>query len=209
MTVWTLSSERGAGAHEVAQALAEALEVPDATEAVAVAVAGALRMNVDELAQLEQRVSKPMQLWVLGATTVYGSAALVRSEMDRILSLREATEHAFHQAARLPCLVMGRAGFSILARHPHSYHIRLWAPIEWRAKRRAARECIRLCVAREMLKREDRACMAYVRRMRGVDVRDPRHFHLVVNASRFRPEEIADMIAIQTRPSRSNRSLSL
>jgi len=127
----------------------------------------------------------------------FGSVAAfnveVVAELARQPSLRAVTEQVIREASRRRCVVLGRGGFVVLADHPGAIHIRLHAPLDWRATRCAREQCISRERARELLVAEDRARDTYLRRLYHRHFSDLAGFHLVLDASRFSTETVVEI----------------
>jgi cytidylate kinase len=95
---------------------------------------------------------------------------------------------------------MGRGGFALLRDHPGACHVRLAAPPAWRAARLAACDCVSAERAERMVEADDRNRAAFVRHYYDRRLDDPANFHLVLAADRFRPEQLAAVIATAACP---------
>ncbi len=135
----------------------------------------------------------------LSVSTLAGASALAVAELRRPETLREAVEVLFREAARWPCVLLGRGGFAILADHPGCVHVRIRAPLSWRVERFARSECLSRDDARRRVLREDRVRADYVKLLYDADIEDPSHFDLVCDASRFTAEALVDLLLVAAR----------
>ncbi|MGE5235795.1 MAG: AAA family ATPase [Acidobacteriota bacterium] len=97
-------------------------------------------------------------------------------------------------AARFDAVIVGRAGFHVLADHPGLVSIRIYAPQPWRVRR--AMELYGLedeRAARELIERSDQQRSAFVRAFTGRDWNDARAHHLCLDPSALGLELAADL----------------
>lgn len=98
-----------------------------------------------------------------------------RAEVDRVIS--GAAD------AGAGGVLLGRAGAVVLSNHPRALHVRLDGP----PSRRIQRLCQQLDVdeqrAAEDLRDNDAAREAYVKQLYGVDAKDPRLYHLIIDST--------------------------
>src|SRR4051812_48159735 len=136
MSVWTLSWQAGTGGEEVGRELAERVGVPLVDRELIDALAEELGLDAERACQLERGV--PGRLEEAGISLACLFNPMASAQLRLAAQTRAVTEKAIRQAARHACVVLGRAGFAVLADHPGACHLRLLAPFEWRAKRYAA-----------------------------------------------------------------------
>ncbi len=92
-------------------------------------------------------------------------------------------------------VVVGRGGAVILAGIPHSLHVRLVAPLEWRVRQWAKANGVDPAEARERVEQLDRERGDYVRATLNHDPNDARLYDLVINVQAFTTEHAAQVIA--------------
>jgi len=92
-------------------------------------------------------------------------------------------------------IIVGRGGQSILANMPHVLHVRLFAPMAWRAEQYAHAHAASPRDAEQTLRRVDAERARYVRQHFGSDVADPSLYDLSINRSRISTSCAADLIA--------------
>jgi cytidylate kinase len=99
-------------------------------------------------------------------------------------------------AARFDAIVVGRAGFFVLADHPGLISIRVHARLEWRIRR--AMELYHVTNeedARELLERSDHQRAAFVRSFTGREWHDCRCHHLCLDTSALGLDLATDLVA--------------
>jgi cytidylate kinase len=129
-----------------------------------------------------------------GLSEWFGVAEL-RTAIGQAEQAHRMTEGLLLEAARQPCVLVGRGGFGALADHPGARHVRLSAPRAWRIDRVAAEHVVSHGEASRRVLADDRMRRAYVEHYYGRRLDDPAGFHLVVCAHRFPPDEIVDIVA--------------
>lgn len=82
-------------------------------------------------------------------------------------------------------VIVGRGGSIILSGMPHARHIRLIAPMDWRAEQFARREGIDEKAARGRLAEMDDARRKFIRNHFGKDINDPTLYDLTINVRRI------------------------
>jgi cytidylate kinase len=196
VAVWTISWQEGSGGEEVARLLAERAGVPLVDREVIEAIARTFDTGLREASEIERHLPGALTRMGLSAAAIPGGSALAVAELRKPETLRDVVELVFRQAARWPCVLLGRGGFAILAGHPGAYHVRIRAPFEWRSERYACLHCLAAAQARKALERDDRARATYIRQVHRRQIDDPANFHLLVDASRFSPEAVADLLLL-------------
>lgn len=196
MTVWTIDAEPATGGEEIARRLAARADVPLVDGQFSVALALALGTTVAGAQDVEHAAAG----WLVRRGLVVGGSMRVAPELAQELARLERCgvelERAAREAARAPCVILGRSAYMALADHPGARHVRLRAPREWRVRRLAAQRCIQLARARKELDRADRRRRRTARRIFGHDVGDVAPFHLVCDTSRLAADEIVDVLLL-------------
>ena len=172
--------------------------MPVVDDEVVDAVMDALRTGRAEAADMERFVPTWGATLAVSLLATAGMPA-ARADLVRAECAHTAVESVLREAARQSCVIMGRGGFALLADHPGACHVRLAAPAAWRAARLAACECVPAERAERMVEADDRNRAAFVRHYYDRRLDDPANFHLVLAADRFRPEQLADVIAAAAR----------
>ena len=88
------------------------------------------------------------------------------------------------RAACAPCVIYASGTFGALADHASAVHVRLRAPLEWRATQYAREHVVSHRCAEKAVREDDHRKRAWLKSIYHVDIDDPRHFSLVLDASR-------------------------
>jgi cytidylate kinase len=204
MTVWTLSMEEGTGGEEIAATLAAAADAPLIDREAEAAIAQVLSWHPDDVDQFEHHLPGPLYRIGLSLSAAQGYAIPDQSRLN-VPVVRETTERIFQEAARWPCVLLGRAGFRIVADHPGALHVRLRAPFEWRVRHHARVHLITAVEAAEVIRKEDHARETYVKRLYDIRLDDPANFHLVIDVSRLdRDTVVRVLLEAAGRPTRAS-----
>jgi cytidylate kinase len=207
MTVWTISWQEGSGGETAARLLARraSVELIDA-ETVATAVWAEVALG--------KRTGSPCPSWLrdlaLPVGLLLGAAPEVPADCLQSRTLREMTEDAIREAARWPCVVTGCAAFAILADHLGACHVRIRAPMSWRAQRYACDNLLSLAAARMALARVDRQRRVYIYRAYRRRLDSATNFSVVCDASRFELDDLVEVLFAAGRrmpPDLSRRAL--
>lgn len=199
MAVWTVSWQEGSGGDAIARQLAERAEVPLVDREAVTAVARRFGWTTEQASDYERHLPGPLnRLGLSLGMGMWASGAMVE-ELDRPKTLAEAVELVYQQAARWPCVLLGRAGFAILADHPGCVHVRIRAPLMWRIERVARLEYVSRAQARERILADDRKRAAYVKLLYSADIDDPSHFDLICDASSFSQDALVDLLLLAGR----------
>jgi cytidylate kinase len=183
--VWTISWQEGTRGDELGRSLARELDVRLFDDELVAAVAAGCGLDPPSVRDLERHLPGPYLQWGLSLAVAFGGAAAAAEELRRPQAMRELTERAIHDAAREPCVILGRAAFAVLREQPGTLHLRVHAPLEWRAREYARENYLPLERARDLVARDDRARECYVRRLYRLELRDDDNFDLVLDASRL------------------------
>jgi len=103
------------------------------------------------------------------------------------------------RAATGNAVVLGRAAAVVLRDDQRALRVRLDGPLDARIAQAMALEGIDLQEAERRLKQNDKAREGYVRHFYGVDARDPRLYHLVIDATAIPPGACVELIAVAAR----------
>jgi len=195
VTVWTIDAEPGIDGLRIALDLAEQVGVPVIEGQLVVGAALAVDTTVADVLDLERAAAGRLRRFALALGMSTRAAPELARELQRIKDGKAALERAAKAAAREPCVIVGRCAFVTLRQHPGAVHVRIRAPRDWRAGRRAAEGCVSLHEARRAIAREDRARRAAMRRVHGQAADDVSAFHLVCDASRVPHASIVELLA--------------
>jgi hypothetical protein len=195
MVVWTISAEAGTGGDQVASALAGAAGVPlldrSALELLARELDPAL-MGGMRIEDLEECVgSGALTLLSLGVPF-----SPVSSDAVRQLQLQHALPALGREvaatAARCCCVLAEAGAFAALGDHPAAVHVRIGAPFDWRVSTYGRTHLVSRKAAEKAVRHDDHVKRAWIRSIYRVDIEDPRHYALVLDASRLSAERLVE-----------------
>lgn len=92
-------------------------------------------------------------------------------------------------------VLLGRGANFATRTIPHGVHVRLVAPVEWRAARTARLLSIDRVAAAEHNAQRDAARARYVRATFGADIADPTEYDLVINSAQVPVDTAVELIA--------------
>ena len=195
MVVWTISAEAGTGGDQVASALAGAAGVPLLDRGALELLARELEPDVMggvRIDDLEECVGS-------GAVTLLSLGvpfSPVASDAVRQLQLQHALPglgRAVAATAARHCCVLAEPGaFAALGDHPAAVHVRLRAPFDWRVRSYGRTHLVDRKAAEKAVRHDDHVKHAWLRSIYRVDIEDPAHYALVLDASRLSPERLVD-----------------
>ena len=96
-------------------------------------------------------------------------------------------------------ILVGRGAAVVCAETARGYHVRLVAPLAWRAGKVARAQGIGASEAEAVARREEQARESFLRDFTGVDVTDPERYDMVLNNARNTVAEMADLIVAAIR----------
>jgi len=192
-TVVTISRQAGVGAAGVASHLVTMLNERDPADTpwieydrqLVERVAEDHNLSADLVAQLDERDRSWFEHLTAGFT---GSATGTDIAMKTAKTIR-----ALARVGR--AVIIGRGGQSILANMNHVLHVRLFAPIAWRAEQYARIHGASHRDAEQALRQVDAERARYVRQHFNSDVSDASLYDLTINMSRLPTEITANTIA--------------
>ncbi len=194
MTVITLSWQLGIEGERIGELLGERLGLPVVNRQIVAAIMRALHVRAPA-AEATERMIPGWQVEMSAGLSEWFGVAELRTAIGQAEQAHRTTEGLLLEAARQPCVLVGRGGFGALADHPGARHVRLSAPRAWRIDRVAAEHVVSHGEASRRVLADDRMRRAYVEHYYGRRLDDPANFHLVVCAHRFPPYEIVDIVA--------------
>jgi cytidylate kinase len=197
MTLVAISGAYGAGGSHVGPALAERLGVPFLDRAIPAAVADALDVPFDDaVAHDEQTRTSWLERLLagfIGQDT--GAPMALPAEQAFPEDFRAATEAVLRaQIATGEGVFLGRGSTIILREDPSALRVRLQGPPERRVQQAMRLEHVDEETARRRLRQQDRTHLAYARHFYGVDLCDPRLYHLVLDSTAIDLEACAEML---------------
>jgi cytidylate kinase len=193
MTVVTLSWQLGVDGERIGELLGDRLGLPVVNRQIVRAIMRGLHMRAAAANATERTVPTWGTEAGAGLSEWFGVAEL-RAVLGQTDQVHRTTESVLHEAARQPCVVVGRGGFAALADHPGARHVRLIAPAEWRIERVAAERAVSRTQARRLVAADDRMRRSYIGRHYARRLDDPSNFHLMITASRFTDGELVEVI---------------
>ncbi len=223
MTIITLSRQLGSGGDEIANRVAEALQldlIDRARLRRAAMSAGVPEMAWEELelvgrGDLVDSLTKALrsvpptpleereQMPILAAHTspldgIFAPplppASIALAESVRIL---EELVRRLAEAGNV--IIIGSGAQVILADHPNALHVSVIAPFEQRVATVQQREGIPLAQARRKVRASDRSRAEYLRRFYRVRWDDPKLYHLTLNTGRLTRVAAAAIIVAAAR----------
>lgn len=121
-----------------------------------------------------------------------GRGATAVAETDPSLEKRAAIQKGYHElvaslirdvAAKGRAVILGRGSQFQLKTRPHTLHIHIGAPLEYRIQRLVALQKISPEEAEKSIREIDSQRDGYTRRLYQTDWRNPYHYHLVLNTA--------------------------
>ncbi len=91
-------------------------------------------------------------------------------------------------------VIVGRGAFYITRHHSNALHIRLIGSLQKRIKHMVEEYDISLKQAEEYIRKEDNQRFDYVKKLFGVDLREPHNYDLVINTDRITSREIVSLV---------------
>ncbi|MGO8931930.1 MAG: AAA family ATPase [Limisphaerales bacterium] len=191
----TISRQTGSGAHSVAEKLAAKLQALSSKDACPWTVFDRNLMEKvledhnlpQRLAQFmpEDRVSEIADIM----DELFGlhppSWTLVRQTTDTILRLAELGN----------VILIGRGATVITSKLDYVFHVRLVGSVERRVKHIQESDHLSKEAALDLIRREDRGRVRYLKKYFHTDLNDPLLYHLVINTDLVPYEEAARIIA--------------
>jgi cytidylate kinase len=193
----TISASFGTGGSVIGPAVAERLGLPFLDRAIPVAVAEALAVPLEQaLAHFERPPSLVGRIIAsMAAASLPFGASPPAGELIDDEAFRIQTEEIIRSTAvSTGCVVLGRAAACILTDEPWALHVRLDGPRAARLAQAVASYGADPDTVARQLDETDRARELYLRHFYRTDPRDPRLYHLVMDATAFSVETCLDLI---------------
>lgn len=200
MPLVTLSASYGAGGSQIGPALARRLDVPFLDRAIPADVAERLAVPLGQALEHDQCVSGLFERFLQSFVPVAGNYAGPFDVPDEArLGDREfcaATEAVIREhASRHDGVLLGRAAAIILCDDPVALHVRLDGPPARRVAQAMRLEGIDRETAERRRREADHAREAYVRHFYRAEIRDPAHFHLVLDTTAIDLDTCVEVVA--------------
>ena len=181
MNVVTVTRDFGAGGYEVARRLAELLGWELLDRELLHQAATLEHLPDAELERLDEKAGSLLDR--------------LRQHPPHERYLHGLTEAAHQAAARGNVVLVGRGTAELLAEHPGALHLRLVAPLQWRAERMAWREGRTVEEALARCVEQDRGRERFTRYFFGASAFQPARYDLMFNTARVPLDNVAGCVA--------------
>jgi len=180
----TVSRQLGSGGRDLAEALAERLDLQVHGYEIVEHIARDQHLEEEVVAGLDEQVVSQIRLWITGV-------------LNRRIFLKDEYHVALVRvvrtlAARGGVVILGRGGNFILAERA-DLRLRLVAGEDYRVERLARRDQLSEAEARAHIRESDSSRRQFVEKLLHADVDDPRHYDIVLNAERIRADRLTDL----------------
>jgi cytidylate kinase len=195
-----ISAAYGAGGQVVGPALAERLGVPFVDRAIPVEVAERLEVPLADAAAHDDQeggLSRLTRMLRGFAATEPSIPTPIPAATFTSEDFRRATEQVLlEQAGSGEGVILGRAATIVLRDDPGALRVRLDGPRERRVEQAMRLGEIDRETAERALEHLDRTHADYARDLYGVEITNPRNFHLVLDSTGIPLEACVDLIAL-------------
>ncbi len=196
-----MSTEKGAGAREAAQLVAELLDFRLIDEDIVTAAAVQAGVDTDVVADVERRRSRVLRL-IEGLGSAGAGASYMVPGADVVVpsgppsdALRAMIRSVIDDtAATGRAVILQHAASHALAEREDVLRVLLTAPLSMRQRRVAEDLGVDEKEAARTVKRSDAARADYLKRFYGVDAELPTHYDLVINTEKLSPAHAARLI---------------
>jgi cytidylate kinase len=203
MTVVAMSAAYGAGGGTVGPALAARLEAPFVDRALALRVAGALDVSVDEaISQWEEPPERSFLERLLSSFLGVDTGAPVGPPPETVSpdDFRRASEAAVReQAATGEGVILGRGAVAALRDQPHVLRVRLSGPADARLAHAQQAGGVDEAEATAAMRRIDRYHADYMREFYDVDIDDPVLYHVVLDSTALGTDACVELLETAAR----------
>ena len=199
----TISRQYLAGAAEVAQRIAEALDWNVVDDAFIEGVAEKSGYSREDVQSLEESVPSFLERFAQSSALSFPeflvSTPSAMEEPDAV-KLAHVTKEFVQELGRRDRVVMvGRAAAAILARDAGALHVRLVASHAYRVKLAIAEHEVPEAEAIAMVNERDTNRARYHKEMYGRDWDDPVNYHLVLNTELLGVEGAGDLVVARAK----------
>lgn len=211
--VITISREHGSGGRQIAQEVARKLKFTYIDSQIIRQATQQLNISASELANFDERVEPQLdhitelvsrrhasenRIAISEALVPdrypkdYGTRAPSVAEADPSLEKRAAIHKGYHElvaglirevAAKGKAVILGRGSQFQLRTRPHTLHIHIGAPMEYRIQRLVTLQKITPEEAEKAIHEIDAQRDSYTQRYYHTDWRSPYHYHMVLNTA--------------------------
>jgi hypothetical protein len=203
MTVVAMSAAYGARGGIIGPALARRLGVPFVDRALALRVAGALDVSVDEaISQWEEPPARSFAERILSSFLGIDTGAPVGPPPEIVTpdDFRRAAEAAvLEQAATGEGVILGRGAVAALRDQAGVLRVRLSGPAEGRLAHAMEVAELDRRAAQEAMRRIDRYHADYLREFYDVDIDDPALYHVALDATALDTDTCVSLIETAAR----------
>ncbi len=185
--VITISRQFGTGGHEIGEELARRLGVKLLDKQILNEVASRMRIVEDAVEKIEMR----NPLWRDDFTNFYRNY-MANATYDG--QEQEDTSHALFQAQadairsiadEESCIIVGRCGFDIFAKHPNALKIFIHSSVDCRKRRIAEKYDISEQDAAAMIVDNDYSRELYTKKFTGRDWKDATNYDISLDVRKF------------------------
>ena len=202
--VITINRELGSGGRTVGRKLAEKLNVAYYDKLLINELKKKFELDTEQIEKLKSGKSDwwrdfinaamymgqgMNELWYYQRMT--GEEGNLVTSADMFKVEKEILENA---AAEDSCVIAGRSGFSIFAKHPNHLSIFIQAPMEHRIQRIMGKQNLSHEEAEKVIKKVDEMREAYVKKYAGISRYDTRNYDLVINMEGKTEDEAVELI---------------
>ncbi len=202
MTVVAISAAYGARGSSVGPALAQRLGVPFVDRALALRVAGALDVTVNEAVRHWEPPDRSFVERLLTSFLGVYAGGPVGPPPGTISpeDFRRAAEAAvLEQAGTGEGVILGRGSVAVLLDHPHVLRVRLTGPAPLRLALAVEVAGEDPAKAPAAMRRLDRYHADYLRDYYNVDIDDPALYHISLDATAIDTDACVDLIEMAAR----------
>ncbi len=190
----TISRQFGCGAFPLAEAIAEELMKRDPEKlpwavydkALVEKIAQDHQMSEEIVSSLGKKLRSEMEESALGLFKYFTPELKIYRSM--VQTLRALAQHG-------RVIIVGRGGAILTKDLPGGFHLRLIAPLEWRAERVAELFKLNLTEAKEYTIKMDAEREGFLRKYLNADAGDPTHYHMILNNARLTLEQKVKAVA--------------
>ena len=202
--VITINRELGSGGRTVGRKLAEKLNVAYYDKLLINELKKKFELDTEQIEKLKSGKSDwwrdfinaamymgqgMNELWYYQRMTGQEGNLVTSADMFKVE--KEILENA---AAEDSCVIAGRSGFSIFAKHPNHLSIFIQAPLEHRIQRIMGKQNLSHEEAEKVIKKVDEMREAYVKKYAGISRYDTRNYDLVINMEGKTEDEVVELI---------------
>jgi cytidylate kinase len=203
MPIITISRELGSLATPIAEGVAARLSTVCVDKEVLAEMARQSGVAVEVIAEAEERLlARPLVVSDEMRSLMASQARRQSGQMDEATFLAQMGEAIRTLARQGNIVFVGLGAQLVLADHPHALHVHIYAPLELRAARiqqRRALPSLETTMA-AVRQADDRRANWYKHFFKGINWKDARHYHLMLNTARIAESVAIDLIERAAQP---------